>query len=32
MEFLDKMIAQQDVTTNFTPVVNPRDVIEKLNH
>ena len=30
MEFLDKMIAQQDVRTNFTPVVNPRDVIERI--
>ena len=30
MEFLDKMIAQQDVRTNFTPVVNPRDMIERI--
>ena len=30
MEFLDKMIAQQDVRTNFTPVVNPRDLIERI--
>lgn len=30
MEFLDKMIAQQDVRTNFTPLVNPRDMIERI--
>merc|ERR1712146_7562 len=24
------MIAQQDVRTNFTPVVNPRDMIERI--
>lgn len=30
MEFLDKMINQQDLRTDFTPVMNPRNTVERI--